>query len=50
MAPIYEQEWIRLQFSEEHNPITGVGKREDSVLATRAAEAQVYNEDDFSHL
>jgi hypothetical protein len=34
----------------EHNPVTGVGNWEDCVLATRAEEAQVYNEDDFSYL
>jgi hypothetical protein len=50
MAPIHEQEWIRLQFSVGHDPVIGVGNWDDSTHATRAAETPVYNEDDFSHL
>jgi hypothetical protein len=50
MAPIYEQEWLRLQFLVECDPVFGVGNWDDSADATRAKEIQVYNEEDFSHL
>jgi hypothetical protein len=33
-----------------HDPVNAVGNWEDSVLATKAVEAQVYNESDFTHL
>jgi hypothetical protein len=48
MAPIYEQEWMRLQFSVECDPVFGVGNSDDSTHATRAAE--VNNKEDSSQL
>jgi hypothetical protein len=50
MAPIYEQEWLRLQFSVEYDPVFGVGNWDDSVHATRAMDIQVYNDEDLSHM
>jgi hypothetical protein len=50
MASIYEQEWLRLQYSVEHHPVFGVENRDDSAHATRAKEKKVYHDDDISHM
>ncbi len=50
MAPIYEQEWQRLQMAVKKDPAFGVGNWYNSVNETWQREQQEFDDMDFSYV